>query len=94
MTRRLPSEELRTLAADGAGRWQSEAVNRIFSTAPAWQREAALAAVYRIRPDLGGAVDDAAHQVHMFMWPRDAAYFVRVCQLFRLFDIGTEWGEG
>ena len=91
MTRMFSPDELKALAAGGMDRWQNEAVAKIFAHAPAWQRAAAMAAVHRIRSDLGVLADDAAHQVHMFRWPRDAEYFDRVCRLFKLFNIGTQW---
>ena len=94
MTRALSTNEIKALAACAHDRWQNEAVARIFHGAPKWQLPAAMAAIHGLRPDLGVEPDVAAHHVHMFRWPRDAAYFDRVCRLMKFFNIGTHWGEG
>jgi hypothetical protein len=92
VTRRLPPEALE--AASGSHRWMVEVRAKLFASAAPWEERAAMAAVYRLRPDLGIEADVEAHQVHMFRFPRDAAYFGRVCQLLKLYGIGTHWGEG
>lgn len=94
MTRRLTSDQIGALAAGAHERWQNEAIGKIFAGAPDWQMPAAMAAVHRLRPELGVEADVAAHQVHMFRFPRDAQYFDRVCRLLKFFNIGSHWGEG
>ena len=94
MTRHLPPEQLNVQVAAAHERWQNEAVRKIFAGAPDWQLSAAMAAIHRMRPDLGVEADDRAHQVHMFRWPRDAEYFDRVCRLMKFFNIGGHWGQG
>jgi hypothetical protein len=94
VTRRLPPEVLSgQAAASGQHRWLADARRSLFAAARPWEEPAAMAAVHWLRPDLGVDPDLEAHQVHMFRFPRDAAYFGRVCQLFKLYGIGNHWGE-
>lgn len=95
MTRRLPPEVLDgQAAASGQHRWLADARRTLFAAAAPWEEAAAMAAVHRLRPDLGIEPDVEAHQVHMFRFPRDPAYFMRVCRLLKLYGIGSHWGEG
>lgn len=90
MTRRLPPKDL-----DGNKAIMSAAVSaaigEMFAGAPAWQLRAALAALYRLRPELG-APDDLDHELHLCMWWRDPDYFLRVCRLLRHYGVGSQWG--
>jgi len=94
VTRRIPPIEMvqqRVLATPTSV--DPAAVARdIFKGAPAWQAQAALAALYRFRADLGVEPDDDAHAAHMLAWPRHADYFNRVCRLLRWFGVGSQWG--
>lgn len=62
----------------------------IFKGAPSWQMHVAMAAIYRFRPDLGVEPDPELHALHMLIWPRQAHtdYFLRLCQLMKLYGIG------
>lgn len=89
MTRRKDSAELSVHAAQR--RLVDDAVAAIFKGAPAWQPQAALAAIYRIRPELGVEADPELHALHMWKWPRDDLYFARVCRLLKMYGIGFQW---
>lgn len=90
MTRKLPPKDLE--AARVSHRWVSDAAHHIFRNAAAWEPQAALAALYRMRPELGVEPDVQMHAVHMWQWPRNDGYFGRVCELLKLYGIGSQWG--
>jgi hypothetical protein len=65
----------------------------IFVSPRPWQLHAALVALYRFRPDLGGS-DPQAHAVHMLAGPRDYLYFAHVGRPLKLYGVGAQWGNG
>lgn len=89
MTRHLPPHVLRTLRP--AVVLHDEAIAQIFAQADRWQRDAALAALYRLRPDLGDS-DPGWHDLHLRAIARaaDDGYFVRACRLLKLFGVGGD----
>lgn len=95
MTRRLPPEQLgKSQALAAPQKLEPERVAAdFFKGAPAEQMPAALAALYRFRPDLGGTVDPQLHAAHMLLWPRDDHYFLRLCRLLKWYGVGGQWGE-
>lgn len=91
MTRKLPPKDLE--AARANHRWVSDAARHIFREAAPWEPLAAMAALYRMRPGLGVEADAEMHDRHMREWPRNAAYFGRLCALLKIYGIGSQWGD-
>jgi len=95
MTRHLPpSKELNVHAAATQRMLVDTLVQENFAGAAAWEIHAAVAAIGRLRPDLGIMVDTHAHARHMWEFPRNDLYFARVCRLLKLYGIGKQWGDG
>ena len=93
MTRRLPPQDLNVHVAASQRRIVDEAAREIFAQASPWEIHAAVAAIYRLRPDLGIEADVKAHAMHLWQFPRNDLYFARVCRLLKLYGIGSQWGE-
>lgn len=89
MTRHLPPDMVVKLSEAVALR--EGLIAGIFKQSEPWQVRAALAALYRFRPDLG-ASDDRWHRVHMEALgaQSDGGYFLRVCKLLKLFGVGGD----
>ena len=92
MTRQLPPKDVE--AARANHHWVSDAVRDIFRGAAEWEPQAAMAALYRLRPELGVEADVEMHAVHMWQFPRNDRYFARVCRLLKMYGIGSQWGDG
>lgn len=92
MTRRLPPDVLADsgAAAPSGGIDAKRLAAAVFRDAPAGQQDCALAALYRLRPELGGSSDPLRHERHMWLWVNDDRYFLRVCRLLRSFGVGIE----
>jgi hypothetical protein len=94
MTSRLPPERLGAeRAAMPMAPDPTRVAGDIFIKRPDWQKRCALAALYRMRPDLGQPVDDDDHAAHMLTWPRDERYFLCLCKLLKWFGVGSDWGH-
>lgn len=94
MTKRVPpSPELNVHAAAARQKLVDEIVRETFEGGEPWETRAGVAAIARLRPDLGLEVDHEAHAMHMWQFPRNDHYFARVCRLLKLYGIGKQWGD-
>jgi hypothetical protein len=94
MTRHLPAEQLARSAVSIVAADSPEAIAaRYFHSAPRGYMHAALAALYRLKPELGVEPDHDLHAWHMLLWPVDDQYFLRLCGLLKAFGVGAHHGE-